>query len=137
MKYFLSLIMICVLSLTTNAQTDKFNTNKDFELKIDTTVNADTSVIAFYQMPSGLKAIELLVVKASGTLSGKVYLQGSNSNGLNWTNIDSLTVSNVSMSSKNITFTATQWKSYRTYYVTTGTQKCAVIVGVLRRPDEK
>ncbi len=106
------------------------------EVRRDTLVNVDTATIAFNSIGSRLKAIDFLVQKVSGTVGGKVYLQASNNGGISWDNLDSLTNSNQATNTKHIAFTKTDYKSYRAYYTTSGTQNSILIVAYLRRPDE-
>ena len=116
--------------------TEVFNAAKHTVLLKDTTVNVDTSILSVKEMGSRLKAIDVLVLKVSGTVGGKVYVQGTNTGGLSWDNIDSLVNTDVASQKKHVVFTSTAYKSYRTYYITTGTQSSILAVGVLRRPDE-
>lgn len=135
-KLILSLILVTGLFSAIKAQTEVFNAVKHTEIKKDTTVNVDTSILTFNSMGSRLKAIDLVVSKISGTVSGTVYIQASNTGGLTWDSIDSLVTSNQVTNKKHKEFTATTYKSYRVYYITSGTQSSILYAGYLRRPDE-
>lgn len=136
MKKLLFVLLIS-LSIATGLKAQTvFNSTIHNEVKRDTTVNVDTSILSFNSMGSKLKAIDLVVLKISGTVAGKVYLQGTNTGGVVWDNIDSLVNSNQVTNSKHIVFTSTGYKSYRAYYTTSGTQSSILIAAYLRRPDE-
>lgn len=135
-KLILSIIMVTGLFKAINAQTEVFNAAKHTELKKDTTVNVDTSILTFNSIGSRLKAIDLVVTKISGTVSGTVYLQASNTGGLTWDSIDSLVATNQAVNKKHREFTSTTYKSYRAYYITSGTQSSVLVASYLRRPDE-
>ena len=104
-------------------------------VETDTTVNIDTAAIFFIGIGGKVKSFQASVVKVSGTVSGKVYLQGT-VNGNDWVNLDSLTATNVSLSTKVFPISATTYYSYRAYYVTTGTQMSYITFSYLRRQDE-
>lgn len=129
-------MLLAIFSVALKAQTETFNAIKHTEIKKDTTVNTDTSILVFNSMGSRLKAIDLVVLKVSGTVAGTVYLQASNTGGITWDSIDSLVTTNVVTNKKHIAFTSTGYKSYRAYYITSGTQSSVLIAGYVRRPDE-
>lgn len=114
-----------------------FNASRDAKIKKDTIVDTDTARLYFNNIESSVKSFEILVQKISGTVAGKVYLQGSNTGWLYADNIDSLTCANQSQNFKHVNITATNYLSYRIYYPTTSTQICVVYFAVLRRPDDE
>jgi hypothetical protein len=102
----------------------------------DSLVNTDTSIIAFNSVPSKVKSLEVTALKSSGTISAKIYFQGS-LDGLVWNNIDSITLADVTTyQTKIVTVTSTIYNSYRSYVTTSGTQKFYDWFTILRRPDE-
>lgn len=128
---------VAVTTVTVHAQTTLYQSqSKDYALKMDTLVNADTTVIYFNEIGSHLKNIDVLVKKVSGTIAGKVYIQGSNTGWVNYHNLDSLSCTDVAENKKPSLFTATSFLSYRVFYITSGTQVCVVYAAYLRRPDE-
>lgn len=136
--YAILAIMITAASTEVKAQSpDLFSAKRDYQLKRDTTVNTDTVRLYANNLESGLKSIEVLVEKISGTVGGKVYIQGSSTEWRYADNIDSLTCSNQAQNFKKVLFTATNYLSYRIYYPTSGTQSCVVYFAVLRRPDDE
>ncbi len=100
----------------------------------DTAINADTVAIVFTGIPSKIKSFQATAKKVNGTVAGKVYLQGTNDG--NWLNIDSLTVTDVALTTKHFTIPSTIYYSYRAYYITTGTQRSVLNFTYLRRQDE-
>jgi DNA gyrase/topoisomerase IV subunit B len=100
----------------------------------DTALNTDTAIIQFTAIPSKVKSFQATVYKLGGTVSGKVYLQGTVDG--NWLNIDSVTVTDIPITTKLFTVTSTIYYSYRAYYITTGTQLSRLNLSYLRRQDE-
>ncbi len=100
---------------------------------VDSTLNTDTGAIVFQAVPA-IKAIQATVTKISGTVAGKVYLQGTIDG--NWISLDSLTNSNQATNSKLFPLSETYYYSYRLYYTTSGTQASILKGSYLRRPEE-
>jgi hypothetical protein len=116
--------------------TEAYNAEKHRTIKLDTTVNVDTSIVAFNSVASKLKGFDIYVKKISGTLAGKVYIEAT-SNGITWDRIDSLVMVDQATNKKHKEFTGTGgYNSFRSYYETTGTQSCALWITLIRRPDE-
>ena len=101
----------------------------------DTAINADTSTINFNSIASKVKSFQATVSKISGTVAGKVYLQGT-VDGNAWLNIDSLVLTNVITNTKVFPAYPTIYNSYRAYFITSGTQQSVLTLAALRRPDE-
>ncbi|MCZ2222999.1 MAG: hypothetical protein LC122_05150 [Chitinophagales bacterium] len=101
----------------------------------DTATNADTVVINLFDAGSHLKSVQITVIKVSGTVAGKVYLQGSNNN-VNWITLDSLTNSDQLYNTKAFIFSNTSYNSYRFLYNSTGTQRSVLQVAYVNRKDE-
>jgi len=101
----------------------------------DTNINAATSYVSFNSIASKVNSFQATVKKISGTVAGKVYLQGT-IDGLAFINIDSLVLTDQSINSKVFPVTSTIYNSYRGQFTTTGTQSSYLILTVLRRPDE-
>ncbi len=131
-------VMVAGINTESKAQVSKplFKVDRDYKLKKDTATNTDTVALFYNNIESGLKSIEIAVKKVSGTVGGKVYVQGSSNNWVSYTNIDSLSCADVSLNSKLTVFASTNFLSYRVYYTTSGTQVCVVYAALLRRPDE-
>lgn len=101
----------------------------------DTLTNVDTSAINYNSIGSHVKGFQATVTKVSGTVAGKVYLQGT-IDGYAWVTIDSLTLSNQATNTKIFPITATTYNSYRSNAITSGTQVSVLTLAVLRRQDE-
>lgn len=130
MKKILILLTICSLAFA-NADAQK----KEVSIK-DTLANTDTSSLIVKGMGSKLKSFEIDANKISGTVSCTIYLQGTVT-GITWFNIDSLVMANTAgTQTKLIKFTSTDYYSYRTYAITSGTQSFSYSYGYLRRSDE-
>ncbi len=101
----------------------------------DTATNADTVAINLFDVGSHLTSVQVTVIKVSGTVAGKVYLQGSNNN-VNWITLDSLTNSDQLYNTKAFIFSNTSYNSYRSLYNSTGTQRSVLQVAYVNRKDE-
>lgn len=139
-KYILSFFMaIAVLAATTvKSQTPVFAFSKDYKLTVsDTTIDADTTIVYFDQTQgSGLKSIDVYVKKTSGTLSGKMYIEGSSNGWLTSYKLDSLSVTDTTYQ-RHTDFSSTSYLSYRVWYHTPGaTQRSVLYAALLRRPDD-
>ena len=131
--FFLSLF--CVGALQAQTSLLSIKPEKVVAVETDTTINADTTVLSFKAIGGKVKSFQASVVKVSGTVAGKVYLQGT-VNGNDWVSLDSVTATNVSLTTKVFPITATTYYSYRAYYITTGTQTSYLTFAYLRRQDE-
>jgi hypothetical protein len=101
-----------------------------------TSINAVGDTITFNPMPSKLLVFQATVTKSSGTISGKVYLEGTIDG--TWIKMDSLTLSNVTTNSKMFPGAeemGTSYLGYRFNYVPTGTQTSTLIVAYTRKVD--
>ncbi len=101
----------------------------------DTNTNATTSYVNIKSIASKVKSFQATVTKISGTVAGKVYLQGT-VDGTAFITIDSLVLSDQAINSKVFPITSTLYNSYRGQFTSTGTQSSYLILSVLRRPDE-
>ena len=101
----------------------------------DTNTNAATSYVNIKSIASKVKSFQATVTKISGTVAGKVYLQGT-VDGTAFITIDSLVLSDQAINSKVFPITSTLYNSYRGQFTSTGTQSSYLILSVLRRPDE-
>lgn len=129
MKKVLFTLLIAVITFSAQAQIR-------IQSRLDTLTNVDTSYLTFVQLGSKVKSFEIDATKISGTVAGKVYLQGSVS-GNYWANIDSLVLADVAtLQAKVVLPTVTSYASYRTKCITTGTQSFSVQLFTVRRPDE-
>lgn len=97
-------------------------------------INTAGTIITFQYTPSKLFAVQASVAKTSGTIAGKVYLQGTIDG--NWVNLDSLTLSDQATNTKIFPITRTSYLSYQLSYVPTGTQQSVLTGSYLRRTDE-
>lgn len=95
---------------------------------------ADT--INFLSVPSKIKSFSYTLLKTSGTVAGKVYLEaGSLTN--QWETLDSLTLANVTtLQVKTVIITATNYLNYRWRNTNTSSATAAVKASYLRRTDE-
>ena len=129
------LTLFCAGALQAQTSLLAIKPEKVVAVEVDTTSNTDTTTLVFNGIGGKVKSFQASVVKVSGTVAGKVYLQGT-VNGNDWVNLDSLTATNVSLSTKVFPITATTYYSYRAYYITTGTQASYLTFAYLRRQDE-
>lgn len=103
---------------------------------MDTLTNTDTSYINFKGIGSHLKGLQMTALKISGTVAGKIYLQGT-IDGLAWNNIDSLVLANsAGYQTKFVAVSGTSYFSYRSTSITTGTQSFSHTLASVRRQDE-
>jgi len=124
-----------ILVMSTSAQgLSNLKPDRVIVTSTDTTSNADTTSVSFIGIGGKVKGFQASVIKVSGTVAGKVYLQG-NING-DWVSIDSLTATDQALSTKLFPISSTTCYSYRAYYITTGTQKSYIRFAYLRRQDE-
>ena len=100
-----------------------------------TITNAATTNVTFSSIGSKVKSFQTPVTKTSGTVAGKVYLQGT-VDGVGWITIDSLVLSDQAINSKSFAVTSTSFNSYRAQCVSTGTLVVALTFSYMRRPDE-
>jgi hypothetical protein len=128
---FASLAIVC-LATTAIAQ-KPFRTVKDTVIN----TNADTSNVTISNVEGGLKGLQATVIKTSGTVAGRVILQGSIDN-VAWVdvNTDTLTLSNTASQSKVWAITNASYMSYRVEFITSGTQVSYIIFSAVRRPED-
>ena len=106
-------------------------------VSVDTLVDAETQNITFNPMSSKLRAIQVTVKKVTGTVAGKVYLEGTIDG--NYVLLDSLTLSDQAINTKIFPFTrsvGTNYLGYRARFATTGTQTSTASASWLRRTDD-
>jgi hypothetical protein len=128
MKKLLILLVITIASLSVQAQS-KITSAKD------TNTNATTTYITYTSLPSKIKSVQYVVTKISGTVAGSATLQGS-IDGVNFTGIDTLTLSDQATNTRFYTFPATTYYAYRVKFTTSGTQSSSLQIFFCRRPDE-
>jgi hypothetical protein len=97
--------------------------------------NTDTLALNFNSIGSNVKSFQITVVKVSGTVAGKVYLQATD-DGILYTKLDSLTLTDVAAQTKFNIPAHTSYNSYQAYFVTSGTQSYTPYFTVVRRQDE-
>jgi hypothetical protein len=99
----------------------------------DTLSNADTVVIVTDAIPDAQSVkIQATVARQAGTLAGKVYLQET-INGIDYVSIDSLTLTNVSRSTKIFSITAPPGTRYQLQYITSGSVTAVASAYMIRR----
>lgn len=100
----------------------------------ETLTNVDTITIAPDAIPDGVSVLfQATVVRNSGTLAGKIYLQRS-LNGVDYENIDSLSLTNVARTSKIFSVTGALAPKYQVQIVSTsGTVSAVGEVYTVRR----
>lgn len=126
MKKFISFILISAFIMTAGAQTTKMYSK--------TITAADTT--SFINVPSRIKSFTYAITKTSGTLAGKVYLEGSIVQG-QWVALDSITLAdNTVMQSKTTPITSTDYLSYRYRCTNTSSATANIEAVYLRRTDE-
>jgi hypothetical protein len=118
-----SAIAVCIAFSGLHAQSTK--------LVVKATTGVDT--VYFMNMPSKVKSLQYTFTKTSGTVSGKVILEGSIDG--TYVGVDSFTLADVAYpQSKKTSITSTDFLHYR-YRVTTATPG-TVRTAYLRRTDE-
>ncbi len=106
-------------------------------VSVDTLVDAETQYITFNPMASKLSSIQVTVKKVTGTVAGKVYLEGTIDG--NYVYLDSLTLSDQATNTKVFPISkaiGTSYLGYRAKFVTTGTQTSTAAAAWLRRTDD-
>ena len=132
MKKILVIAAIAVVSATTS-QAQSF---AEVSTSKDTLNNADTVVVTFTNIKSHVKSFQITVSKVNGTVSGKVYLEGT-VNGTAWVRLDSLVNVDQAVNTKVFPISSTSYNSYRAWYGTTsGSQKSILQFAYVRRQDE-
>lgn len=132
---FLSIMVIGLLTFPTTPLRAQTKPAQVSFVSRDTSNAADTVIVTFAGVASGIKSFQTTVTKLSGTVGGKVYLQGT-IDGNAWVNIDSLSNTNIATNTKLFPVTTTHYYSYRAYYISTGTQSSILTFSYMRRPDE-
>jgi hypothetical protein len=128
-KKLLIVGLICAFALGSMAQADG-------ELKRRTSITGAVDTTTFSNVKSRIKSFEVTAIKDSGTVGGKIYLEGTITPD-GWVKLDSLTLANVATAQSKVTvLTATSYKSYRYVYVPSGTSNLSIQYGYLRRQDE-
>lgn len=140
MKKILSLLTLCLaVVIAASAQQPQITYAQPpvrTTLSPRNLVNTDTLAINFYGVGDNVKGFQITAVKVSGTVAGKIYLQGT-LDGVAWVKIDSLVLADVSTPQTKIVIPAhTTYNSYQAYAITSGTQSYTPYFTVLRRPNE-
>lgn len=135
--FLLAITAVAFTAPTTSAQTGK--TEAFVKLATDTASNADTVIVTLTNIGSNVKTLAAVVKRQTGSIGAGSYvlLQGS-VDGNEWfdVNTDTLSVSNQATNKKSWVQSATNYRDYRLWYKSAGTQTSTLQVHVLRRPDE-
>lgn len=124
-----------VIALTTVSVLPAQNSSNAFvKISKDTTVNADTSLVSIFNVPSHIKAFHARIVTLSGTTGGYALLQGFIDN--DWEDVNTDTLKLTTAAYKTWKITRTEYDSYRIWFKSTGTQTSIVRFAYLRRQDE-
>lgn len=132
MKFFIAIFFSTIVASGLIAQT---STKKLVGVTITNTAN-DT--LEFKNVPGKLTGIQATLDRATGSVTGKIYLDGAIISG-NYILIDSLTVTDKPQNTKVFTIarsTGTTYLSYRVRFNCTGTQTSVGSAAYLRREDE-
>jgi len=97
----------------------------------DSTVSTDTTVLKL-ALDNNTKSVEFHATKVSGTVAGKVYLQGT-VDGTNWDTVDSLTYANQATNYKVFSLTHLTYAQYRFQAIGSGSNKIKPIVAYIHR----
>ena len=135
MKKIISLLALTVAMYSGFAQSRTAVIDRQLIQSTDTSTDADTVIIAFNNIGSHLKSLQVSVYKLSGADTGTIYVQYT-INGNDWVSFDSLSVNGDSITTKIFTVTNTTGNSYRAWYQSTGTQTSNLSFAYLRRADE-
>ncbi len=136
-KIILALAAIFTIMAVSLTEANAQSKGPERVTKTYTTTNVDTANLAFNSIASGVKSFQITLVKNSGTVAGKVYIEATD-DGIGWFRLDSLVTADVAGPQFQKTpFTSTSYNSYRARYITTGTQSSTLYFTVVRRPDEK
>ncbi len=100
----------------------------------DTLTNTDETTISFGTVPDGVKSIQAIANRLTGTAAGKAYLQVSNDR-TNWVTIDSSAAfSNASVNTHIFSLTANgQYLAYRVRFTSSGTTTMEAKAVLVRR----
>lgn len=106
---------------------------KKYTVVKDSTVNADNTIIPI-SVDATTKAVEVHATKVSGTVAGKMVLEGQAPDAINWVGVDSVTMTDIPINFKVFSLTSYPYSSYRFKVTGTGTNKIKPIVAyTLRR----
>lgn len=128
MKKILIIVIAALFAIGANAQIRTVSA-------ADTNTNAVTTYVNYNAVASHVKSFQTTVTKVSGAVAGVIYLQAT-VDGIAWVTIDSLTLSDQVVNTKIFPITSTSYNSYRSQFITTGSQVSYLKMAVLRRPDE-
>lgn len=133
MKRILTFLLTMCLAFAL-APNDGYSQVVQKKVGTETLTNVDTITIAPDAVPDGVSVLfQATVIKASGTLAGKIYLQRS-LNGVDYENIDSLTLTNVARTSKIFSVTGALAPKYQIQIVSSsGTLSATGEVYTVRR----
>lgn len=100
----------------------------------DTLTNTDETIISFGTVADGVKSIQAIANRLTGTAAGKAYLQVSNDR-TNWVTIDSSAAfSNASVNTHIFSLTGNgQYVAYRVRFTSSGTTTMEAKAVLLRR----
>lgn len=118
------LIVVLLLSFVTAiCQSTEASAQSRLTPLLDTNTNGETNTLTTSLLTNGHGDIALQYVgtKLSGTISGKVYLQGS-VDGTNFVTIDSLVLADVTTNTKIFDLSAKKRAKYQFSIVTSGSQ---------------
>lgn len=132
MKSFITLIALMFATVAiSNAQSTRMTGSGD------SVVNAQTKYCSV--KPVGVNdaiSIQITLTKASGTVAGKTYLQGT-VDGTNYVTLDSMTATNQTTNTKVfIVASPKNYASFRTTTVGTGTMKAYISAYALVRKEQ-
>lgn len=129
MKNFLLITLAAIFTLTA------INVQAQYTKQVGHTITkADT--ITFAAVPGKIKAFAYTLTKTSGTVAGKVYLEGGVIAG-QWVILDSLTLADVATIQSKVTpISATSYLNYRFRCTNTSNATAVVKAAYFRRTDE-
>lgn len=133
-KLITFLIMaICLMAIAPTDATAQLSVVRTPTTAKDSLVNADTLYINLTPPANDAIGLHVTGARASGTVAGKVYLQGS-IDGTNYKHIDSVTLSNGAYVFATFsTQYLMPYSKYRAMYASSGTVKVTGIRGTIIR----
>lgn len=139
LAFSLPFAVLTMVSVTEKANAQSAKMESIIKIASDTATNTDTVIVPITRVGSKVKSIAAVVKRLNGSISSNAYvlLQGS-IDGNEWfdVNTDTLSVSNQATNKKLWRLTSTDYRDYRLWYKSTGTQTSTLWIQALRRPDE-
>ena len=133
MKKFLFLTVLFLFAAFIAPTVSQAQIAKKVTVVKDSTVNSDNTSITL-EADNTVKSFEGHATKVSGTIAGKMVLEGLAPDGSNWVGIDSIALADQAVNFKVFTPGTLIYSKYRIKVTETGTGKLKPIVGyVLRR----